>query len=52
MASWDRLPDESEIAYEAFKVFLDIDGKRSTHEAAKRHSKSQSTIKRWYAKFH
>jgi hypothetical protein len=52
MSTWDRLPKESETAYEAFKVFLNLDDKRSIRAAAKKLTKSHGTLHRWYLKFH
>jgi hypothetical protein len=52
MPSWDRQPGESEVAYEAFKAFLMLEGKRSVREAGRRLSKTQGTLHKWYTKFH
>jgi hypothetical protein len=47
MPSWDRQPGESEIAYEAFKAFLALEGKRSGNRDAKQLKKTQQLINRW-----
>jgi transposase len=51
MPSWDRQPKESEVAYEAFKTYLSLEGKRSYRLVAKKLSKSSTIIKRWASRW-
>jgi hypothetical protein len=52
MPSWDRQPGESEVAYEAFKTFLALEGKRSIRKASKRLTKNHVTLGRWASRYH
>jgi hypothetical protein len=52
MPSWDRQHGESEIAYEAFKTFLALEGKRSIRNASKVLSKTHGTLNRWAKQNH
>ncbi len=48
--SWDRLPNESDKAYEAFRNFLNLGGERSLLKVAEKVSKSEGQIKKWSRK--
>ncbi|MDR1021040.1 MAG: hypothetical protein LBL73_09805 [Synergistaceae bacterium] len=47
MPSWDRQTGESEVAYEAFRAFLALEGKRSFRLVGKRLAKSSTIINKW-----
>lgn len=44
---WERLPAESDPAWEAFKAYRDLGVKRSTAKVAKQLSKSVTLMNRW-----
>lgn len=44
---WDRLPDETEPAYEAFQAYLDLGVRRSIRLVAEQVGKGQAMISRW-----
>jgi hypothetical protein len=52
MPSWDRRQGESEIAYEAFKTFLALEGRRSFREVGRKLAKSSTLINRWARQYH
>lgn len=45
--AWDRLPDESDPAYRAFREYLFLGGERSTAKVAQGLGKSKTLIDRW-----
>jgi hypothetical protein len=47
---WERRPDESPPAYEAFRVYLDAGPARSGAKVANELQKSRSLINRWSAR--
>lgn len=50
MSAWERLPDETEPAWNAFKTYLDMDD-RSYIKVAERLKKSSTLIYRWASKY-
>ena len=48
---WERLPDESTEAYEAFKVYRDMEGKRSQNRVGEKLGKSDTLMSRWSADY-
>lgn len=44
---WEQLPDETDLAYQAFQVYLDLPSPRSYQDCASRLNKSYSLISRW-----
>jgi hypothetical protein len=44
---WDRQPDETDKAYEAFRTYLEMGGERSGRGAASKLGKSYALISRW-----
>lgn len=48
---WDRLPDETEPAYEAFQVYLDLGLKRSLPRAAAQVGKNKTLLANWSSKY-
>lgn len=48
---WERQEGESWKAYEAFCVFRDLGGKRTTPATAKALGKNESLIKKWRSQF-
>jgi len=51
MKPYERLPNESEPAWQAFTTYLDLGGERSLPRVAKRCAKSLPLMKRWSAKY-
>ena len=49
---WERQPEESVQAYEAFKIYRDLGLKRSNQEVCQQLSKSRQLISRWKAIYH
>lgn len=47
---WDRLPDETAPAFEAFRTYLELGPKRSTAKAAQDLGKSKRTLDGWSSK--
>ena len=50
--AWERQPEESAVAYEAFAAYRDAGEKRTLKDAAERVGKSLSLVKRWSAGYH
>lgn len=50
MKKWERRADESEKAYAAFKMYLDMEN-RSLSKLAENLSKSRQSLQQWAAKF-
>ena len=50
MKSWNRLENESDAAFEAFKIYLELD-ERSIEKVSKALSKSASLIYRWASQY-
>lgn len=48
---WERLPDESTEAYEAFKTYRDWEGKRSIAKVGEKLGKSETLMSRWSADY-
>lgn len=48
---WERLPEESTEAYEAFKTYRDLDGKRSQARVGEKLGKSDTLLSRWSAEY-
>ena len=48
--AWDRLENESSVAYEAFKIYLEMPD-RSLPKVSQKLSKSLTQIKKWSSKF-
>jgi hypothetical protein len=51
MAIWDKLPEESSKAYEAFCVYRDMGTERSLVKAGEKLGKSRILIEGWSAKY-
>lgn len=49
--SFEQLPKESEKAFSAFSLYLNMGPERSTQAVAKKLAKSEQLIRRWSAKF-
>lgn len=49
--SWTRREDETTPAYEAFRAYLNLGGKRSLLNVAQELSKSEQMLKRWSAQY-
>ena len=47
---WERLNDESDAAFTAFKIYLEMED-RSLQKVSTKLSKSRQLINRWAAKF-
>lgn len=50
MNGWERLPDETEPAFEAFKVYLEMH-ERSLQKVSAELSKSRQLINRWASRY-
>ncbi len=50
MKSWERLENESDAAFEAFKIYLELDD-RSYHQVAVELRKSDTLIRRWASQY-
>lgn len=48
--SWNRLPNESTKAYEAFKIYLELEN-RSLQKVAERLTISRQSVNKWSKKF-
>ena len=48
--AWERLENESDAAFSAFKIYLEMK-ERSYPKVAEKLSKSLTLVKRWAAKF-
>ena len=48
---WERLPEESTEAYEAFKAYRDWEGKRSLAKVGEKLGKSETLMSRWSADY-
>lgn len=51
LAPWDRRPDESAVAYEAFAAYRDMGPARSQESVSEALSKSRQLLSRWAARF-
>lgn len=49
--AYDRLPDESSKAYDAFVVYRDLGSSRSTDQVSQKTSKGIALIQRWSASY-
>ena len=49
--AWERQPNESAQAYEAFSIYLEQGADRSQREVAKKLGKSLTLISRWASKY-
>lgn len=48
---WERLPEETPEAYEAFKTYRDLEGKRSQARVGEKLGKSDTLMSRWSADY-
>lgn len=51
MSEWDRLPNESSRAYQAYVIYRDLGPDRSLAQVSQKHTKSIPTLKRWSSKY-
>ena len=49
--TWERQPDESEEAYEAFRIYLELGVSRTQLETCRRLGKNRTTINEWANKY-
>jgi hypothetical protein len=48
---WERQPGETEVAFQAFLLYRDTEGKRSAHKVAAQSHKDPSLMRRWKARW-
>jgi hypothetical protein len=51
-APWERQPGETEVAFAAFRLYRDTEGKRRASKVAEQCGKNESLMHRWMQRWH